>query len=243
MKNFGQLKSIVENALVTNFKKDDFKKILKEFKEFVENNKAVGKVYLNYGSILKTKNLTEDVANEFIELSINDIKTTIKENKKQFEEFESWVETLDNLVENNYKVIDDIVFASTSEDFIKLVESKKVLKKMLTETIKKEEKTLNETINIPFEKMYDVVAETFSNEYSTLSEAQLFELKSLMKMTKEELTEGIERLKKEVTEKLNSLSISDEETKIKIGETKNRVLNTKIDSLSYYKLKELSKGL
>ena len=242
MKNFGQLKSIVENTLVSNFKKDDFKRILKEFKEFVENNKAVGKVYLNYGSILKMRNLTEDVANEFIELSIDDIKTTIKENKKQFQEFESWVETLDNVVENNYKIIDNLVFATTSEDFVKLVESKKVLKKMLTESVK-EEKTITETINIPFDKMYNVVAETFSNEYSTLSEAQLFELKSLMKMTKEELTEGIERLKTEVTEKLNSISVSDEETKFKIEETKNRVLNTQIDSLSYYKLKELSKGL
>jgi len=242
MKNFGQLKSIVENTLVSNFKKDDFKRILKEFKEFVENNKAVGKVYLNYGSILKMRNLTEDVANEFIELSIDDIKTTIKENKKQFQEFESWVETLDNVVENNYKIIDNLVFATTSEDFVKLVESKKVLKKMLTESVK-EEKTITETINIPFDKMYNVVAETFSNEYSTLSEAQLFELKSLMKMTKEELTEGIERLKTEVTEKLDSISVSDEETKYKIEETKNRVLNTQIDSLSYYKLKELSKGL
>lgn len=242
MKNFGQLKSIVENTLVSNFKKDDFKRILKEFKEFVENNKAVGKVYLNYGSILKMRNLTEDVANEFIELSIDDIKTTIKENKKQFQEFESWVETLDNVVENNYKIIDNLVFATTSEDFVKLVESKKELKKMLTESVK-EEKTITETINIPFDKMYNVVAETFSNEYSTLSEAQLFELKSLMKMTKEELTEGIERLKTEVTEKLNSISVSDEETKFKIEETKNRVLNTQIDSLSYYKLKELSKGL
>ena len=242
MKNFVQLKSIVENTLVSNFKKDDFKRILKEFKEFVENNKAVGKVYLNYGSILKMRNLTEDVANEFIELSIDDIKTTIKENKKQFQEFESWVETLDNVVENNYKIIDNLVFATTSEDFVKLVESKKVLKKMLTESVK-EEKTITETINIPFDKMYNVVAETFSNEYSTLSEAQLFELKSLMKMTKEELTEGIERLKTEVTEKLDSISVSDEETKYKIEETKNRVLNTQIDSLSYYKLKELSKGL
>jgi len=242
MKNFGQLKSIVENTLVSNFKKDDFKRVLKEFKEFVENNKAVGKVYLNYGSILKMRNLTEDVANEFIELSINDIKTTIKENKKQFQEFESWVETLDNVVENNYKIIDDMVFATTSEDFIKLVESKKILKKMLTESVK-EEKTITETINIPFDKMYNVVAETFSNEYSTLSEAQLFELKSLMKMTKEELTEGIERLKTEVTEKLDSISVSDEETKYKVEETKNRVLNTQIDSLSYYKLKALSKGL
>lgn len=243
MKNFGQLKSIVENALVKNYKKNDFKTILKEFKELVDNNKSVGKVYVDYGSIMKIKNLSEEVATQFIDLTIDDIKNTIKENKKQFLEFEAWTETLETISENNYQILDDLIFADTAEDFLKLVESKKNLKKMLTESSKEEEKTLTETINIPLNKMYSVVADTFSNEYSNLSESQLFELKSLMKMTKEELSEGIERLKKEVTEKLDSVNISDEETKVKIQETKERVLNTQIDSLSYYKLKELSKGL
>jgi gas vesicle protein len=243
MKNFGLLKSIVENALVKNYKKNNFKNILKEFKELIDYNKSVGKVYVDYGSILKVKNLSEEVATEFIELTISDIKNTIKENRKQFLEFEAWTETLEPISENSYQLLDDLIFADTAEDFLKLVESKKTLKKMLTESNKNEETTLTETINIPLDKMYSVVADTFSNEYSNLSESQLFELKSLMKMTKEELTEGIERLKKEVTEKLDSVDVSDEETKSKIQETKDRVMNTQIDSLSYYKLKELSKGL
>ena len=113
---------------------------------------------------------------------------------------------------------------------------------MLTNS-KKEEKTLTETINIPIEKMFGVVADTFSNEYSNLSESQLFELKSILKLTKEELKEGIERLKNEIISKLNLISESDEETKIKIQETKNRIEKTEIDSLSYYKLKKLSEGL
>lgn len=242
MRNFGLLKSIVENALVTNYKKDEFKKVIREFKEFVSDNKAVAKIYLNYGSIMKMNNLTEDVATDFLRLSIDDIKTTIKENKKQFQEFDYWVETLDESVENNYKLLDDLVFAQTSEEFVKLVESKKILHKMLTNS-KKEEKTLTETINIPIEKMFGVVADTFSNEYSNLSESQLFELKSILKLTKEELTEGIERLKNEIISKLNLISESDEETKIKIQETKNRIEKTEIDSLSYYKLKKLSEGL
>lgn len=242
MRNFGLLKSIVENALVTNYKTDEFKKIIREFKEFVSDNKAVAKIYLNYGSIMKMNNLTEDVATDFLRLSIDDIKTTIKENKKQFQEFDYWVETLDESVENNYKLLDDLVFAQTSEEFVKLVESKKILHKMLTNS-KKEEKTLTETINIPIEKMFGVVADTFSNEYSNLSESQLFELKSILKLTKEELTEGIERLKNEIISKLNLISESDEETKIKIQETKNRIEKTEIDSLSYYKLKKLSEGL
>lgn len=242
MRNFGLLKSIVENALVTNYKKPEFKTIIKEFKEFIDNNKAVGKLYLNYGSIMKMKNLTEDVAKEFLTLTVEDIKSTIKENKKQFEEFDFWVETLEESTENNYKLLDDLVFAKTADDFVKLVESKKMLHKMLTES-EKEEKTITETVNIPFESMFNVVAETFSNEYSNLSESQLFELKSILKMTTEELTEGIERLKNEVTTKLDSITNTDDETKLKIQETKNRVLNTNIDSLSYYKLKELSKGL
>ena len=242
MRNFGLLKSIVENALVLNYKKNEFKNIVREFKEFVTDNKAVGKVYLNYGSVVKMKNLTEDVASEFIDLYIEDIKATIKENKRQFEQFDTWVETLPLVEQNEYQILDDLVFANTAEDFIKLVESKKKLHKMLTETYT-EERSLNETINIPLNSMYGVVADTFSNEYSNLTESQLFELKSLLKMTKEELTEGIERLKKEVTEKLDSVTVSDEETKSKIQETKDRVMNTQIDSLSYYKLKELSKGL
>lgn len=242
MRNFGLLKSIVENALVTNYKTDEFKKVIREFKEFVSDNKAVAKIYLNYGSIMKMNNLTEDVATDFLRLSIDDIKTTIKENKKQFQEFDYWVETLDESVENNYKLLDDLVFAQTSEEFVKLVESKKILHKMLTNS-KKEEKTLTETINIPIEKMFGVVADTFSNEYSNLSESQLFELKSILKLTKEELKEGIERLKNEIISKLNLISESDEETKIKIQETKNRIEKTEIDSLSYYKLKKLSEGL
>lgn len=242
MRNFGLLKSIVENAMISNYKKPEFKSIVREFKEFVNDNKEVGKVYLNYGSILKLKNLTEDVATELIDLSINDIKETMKDNKRQFEEFDSWVETLDPIVENNYQLLDDLIFVKTAEDYIKLVESKKILKKMLTES-KKEEKTITESINIPLDSMFNVVADTFSNEYSNLTEAQLFELKSLMKMTKEELIEGIERLKKEVTEKLDSIQDMDEETKQKINQTKTRVLESNIDTISYYKLKELSKGL
>ena len=145
MRNFGLLKSIVENALVTNYKTDEFKKVIREFKEFVSDNEAVAKIYLNYGSIMKMNSLTEDVATDFLRLSIDDIKTTIKENKKQFQEFDYWVETLDESVENNYKLLDDLVFAQTSEEFVKLVESKKILHKMLTNS-KKEIKQNNTAI-------------------------------------------------------------------------------------------------
>jgi len=242
MRNFGLLKTIVENSLVENYKKNEFKVILREFKEFIKDHKAVGKLYTNYGSIMKMRSLTEDVAREFIELSINDIKSTIKENIRQFEEFDSWVETLDSINENNYELIDNLVFANLSHDFVKLVESKKELYKIITEAPKEESK-LTENVNIPLESMFSVVADTFSNEYSNLNEAQLFELKSLLKMSKDELIEGIERLKNEVTKKLDSIEPSDEETKVKLQETKDRVINTNIDTLSYYKLKELSKGL
>jgi hypothetical protein len=208
----------------------------------MDDNKEVGKVYLNYGSIMKMNNLKEDVAREFLSLSVEDIKNTIKENKKQFQEFDSWVETLNEKVENNYKLLDDLVFAKTSEDFVKLVESKKELHKRLTET-KIEEKTITETINIPLENMFGIAADTFAKEFSTLSESELFELRSLLKMSTEELNEGIERLKTEVITKLDSVQPSDEETKTKIKETKERVEKTFVDTISYYKLKKLSEGL
>jgi gas vesicle protein len=243
MRNFGLLKSIVELTLVNSYKKPEFKRVVREFKEFINDHKSVGKVYLDYSSILKTKGLTEDVAGEFITLSIDNIKQIIKENKKEFEEFDSWVMTLEESSDNEYELLDKIVYANNANDFVQLIESKKILLKSLTETVKTEEKQISETINIPLEKMFEVVADTFSNEYSNLSESQLFEIKSILKMSKEELSEGIERLKSEVLTKLDEQSESDDDTKNAIGETKNRIINTPVDSLSYYKLKKLSEGL
>lgn len=242
MRNFGLLKSIVENAFVTTYKTDDFKRIVKEFKELVSNNKSVGEVFVDYGTIMKINGLNENIAKDFLDYSIDTIKSKIENNKKQFEEFDAWVETLNENVENQYQDIDNIVNAKNASDFISLVESKNKLKSILTTKI--EENQLTETINIPMEDMFKVVSETFAKEYGELSESQLFELKSILKMTKEELNEGISRLKNEVLTKLNSITIDDDDvTSKKIEETKLKVENTEIDSLSYYKLKQLSEGL
>lgn len=243
MRNFGLLKSIVENAFVTTYKTDDFKRIVKEFKEFVSNNKSVGEVYMDYSTILKTNGLTEEVAKDFLKYSIENIKTKIESNKRQFEQFDTWVETLEESVENTYEDIDVMVNAKKASDFISLIESEKRLKTKLTEKPIQKDTTINETINIPMTDMYNVVAETFANEYGTLSESELFELKSILKLTKEELTEGIERLKSEVLNKLSLLDVNDSDTKLALDETKMKVETTSVDSLSYYKLKKLSEGL
>ena len=243
MRNFGLLKSIVENAFVTTYKTNDFKRVVKEFKEFITHNKSVGEVYMDYGTISKTNGLSESVAKDFLKYSVDNIKAKIESNKRQFEQFDSWVETLEESVENQYEDIDIMVNAKKASDFISLIESEKRLTNRLTENPTKEEKTIAETINIPMDDMFKVVAETFANEYGTLSEAELFELKSILKMTKEELSEGIERLKNEVLGKLSSITVDDSDTKTALDETKSRVEETTVDSLSYYKLKKLSEGL
>ena len=95
MRNFGLLKSIVENAFVTTYKTDDFKRIVKEFKELVSNNKSVGGVFVDYGTIMKTNGLNEDIAKDFLDYSIDSIKSKIENNKRQFEEFDAWVKPED----------------------------------------------------------------------------------------------------------------------------------------------------
>jgi len=47
--------------------------------------------------------------------------------------FDSWVETLGEGVENQYELLDNMVFAKTSDDFIKLVESRKQMWKLMSE--------------------------------------------------------------------------------------------------------------
>lgn len=242
MKNFGKLKTIVENTFITSYGKPEFKKIVREFKEFMSDKKSVAKVYLDYGTLMKTHNLNETVAKELIDLERQVITKTISENKKDFIEFENWVETLQECEANNYELLDNIIYAKTAQEYITMIESKNSLVKILTEK-KIEEPVIRETIKIPIEDMFRIASETFGNEYSTLSESEQFEIRSILRMTPNELTEGIERLKKEVITKLDAVQSSDDETKTKINETKERVLNTTVDSLSYYKLKNLSEGL
>ena len=241
MRNFGLLKSIVENALVKTYKTEDFKQIIKEFRDFIKDHKSVGELHVEYGSLMKTKGLNEELAKEFLGISVDFIKSTINSNKREFEQFDAWVETLGENVENQYELLDNMVFAKTSDDFIKLVESRKQMWKLMSDV--KEESTLTESINIPLESMFGVAADTFAKEYSQLSESELFELKSILRMSQDELNEGIERLKTEVLGKLSVVNESDEDTNKKLNETKQRIESTPIDSISYYKLKKLSEGL
>jgi len=241
MRNFGLLKSIVENALVKTYKTEDFKQIIKEFRDFIKDNKSVGELYVEYGSLMKTKGLNEELAKEFLGLSVDFIKSTINSNKREFEQFDAWVETLGESVENQYELLDNVVFAKTADDFIKLDESRKQMWKLMSDV--KEDSTLTESINIPLESMFGVAADTFAKEYSQLSESELFELKSILRMSQDELNEGIERLKTEVLGKLSVVNESDEDTNKKLNETKQRIESTPIDSISYYKLKKLSEGL
>jgi uncharacterized membrane-anchored protein YhcB (DUF1043 family) len=243
MRNFGLLKSIVENSFVSTYKTDDFKRIVKEFKEFIDNNKEVGEVFIDYGTIMKTNNLNEDVAKDFLEYSVETIKTKINNNKRQFEEFDSWVETLNEDVTNDYQDIDNMVNAKNASDFINLIESKNKLTLQLISKDVENESQLTETINIPISDMLNIVSETFAKEYNELSESELFELKSILRMDSNELNEGISRLKTEILNKLDSVQIDDDVIEKTINSTKVKVENTSIDSLSYYRLKKLSESL
>ena len=243
MRNFGLLKSIVENSFVSTYKTDDFKRIVKEFKEFIDNNKEVGEVFIDYGTIMKTNNLNEDVAKDFLEYSVETIKTKINNNKRQFEEFDSWVETLNEDVTNDYQDIDNMVNAKNASDFINLIESKNKLTLQLISKDVENESQLTETINIPISDMLNIVSETFAKEYSELSESELFELKSILRMDSNELNEGISRLKTEILNKLDSVQIDDDVIEKTINSTKVKVENTSIDSLSYYRLKKVSESI
>jgi uncharacterized membrane-anchored protein YhcB (DUF1043 family) len=243
MRNFGLLKSIVENSFVSTYKTDDFKRIVKEFKEFIDNNKEVGEVFIDYGTIMKTNNLNEDVAKDFLEYSVETIKTKINNNKRQFEEFDSWVETLNEDVTNDYQDIDNMVNAKNASDFINLIESKNKLTLQLISKDVENESQLTETINIPISDMLNIVSETFAKEYSELSESELFELKSILRMDSNELNKGISRLKTEILNKLDSVQIDDDVIEKTINSTKVKVENTSIDSLSYYRLKKLSESI
>ena len=69
---FGKIKSIIENNLFESYKDEkEFKKLLKEFKHNVLNNKNMSKLYSLYDQLNTPQGLNESDAKDFLEEGIS----------------------------------------------------------------------------------------------------------------------------------------------------------------------------
>ena len=228
---FGQIKTHVDNQLIESYSdKKNFKKSLLEFKEYILKNKNIAKLYSLYEELSTPQGLSERDAVEFVNEGINLIqklnKTATLPSKK-----------IGNT--NNYKVIDNLVYNSSS--IKERLESKKELVKILTQ----EKAKIKESVNIPISSMVKIANQTIKNFIQNLDESSIKELKSVIGEDTKSLKIEFNSLKEDAAIKLNSLieQESDQETRERISETIIKIKNEKFDQVNYFKLKKLVESL
>lgn len=225
---FGQIKSIIENNLVQSYNNEgEFKKLLKEFKYYVLNDKSLSKLYTLYDQLSSPQNLTEDEAKEFLSEGITliqSIASTVKLPK-----------TLGS-VPNQYGDIDSLVYSS-KVDIKERVEAKKNLLK----TLMKESKTTENAIQLPIETMVKIANTTLNQYVHTLDENSKKDFFNLISESPENLQSLFIEKKQEALSKLNTMFKSEinSEVKQKLSETIEKIETSEFDHLNLLKLQKL----
>ena len=231
---FGQIKSIIENNLLESYKNEqEFKKLLKEFKQNVLNNKNMSKMYSLYDQLTTPQGLTEADAKDFLEEGITLIQKlvpTIKMPKTVYEN-----------VLNKYSNIDSLVYTNKL-DLMERVQSKKTLIKTL---VSSKPQPVKESINIPLKSMVSIANQTMKSYINNLDESTKKEFIRLMSEDTTLLKEKFETLKESTITKLNTILENEQDFEIqtKLSETINRLKFEKFDQLNFLKLKNLEESI
>jgi hypothetical protein len=231
---FGEIKTQIENRLIETYKNQkDFKRTLKEFKFDILNNKNIAKVYSLYDELSSPQGLNENDAYLFITEGISLIQKHLKNVK---------LPTSSNTkLQNNYKLIDDLVYSDGSTTLKESFEEKKVLSK----TICQQKKQIKESLQIPVSTMIKVANQSLNKFVENLDEATKKEFLEIIKEDTDFLKIKFDTLKSEAKAKLKILLDKEVEiqTKSKITETMDRIQSEKFDYINYVKLRQLVESL
>ena len=240
MNTFGQLKTYIENSLIESYGKKDFKKHFKFFKKNILESKELSEISYLYDTLSSPQNIDKEIVSEFLNECIENLKTKISSNS---DKIDSLLSEISN-IENNYEVIDNVIYSIGPDSILEKIESKNKIKSVLVE--KDITKVYNENLSIPISSMSNIAARTFVKKYDHLNESDTETLKKYLTLSKDNLVEGFKETKGKVLSSLNdqyNKASDDNELKEKITETINKIENTKPSLYSLYQLEQLSNNL
>ena len=241
---FGIIKTKIEKLLESTYGKPEFKNHIKSFKSTILENNDLCEVYFIYDELSSKKNLNEDIVDDYISESFEQLRNLIDSNQNEINKISQWIDQLVIENSNEYNDIDIQVYTkNVTKNLESLLESKNRIKKNLLSVDVVE---INESkLNIPISSMLQIATKTFNNEFSSLNEEEKKEFKLFTSLNKTQLSEEIDKSKTSVYNKLTSNlnESNDEELKEKIQITLNKINETDYTLTSLYKLKQLEKGL
>jgi len=242
MSTFGNIKTNIEKTATKLAKKPQFKRFIFEFNSLVLKNKDISELYNIYDDLSSKKGISPDIANDYVNESIEYSQVLIESQSRNLDYLNSWISSWTKSNQNEYSDIDNAIYNNSIRNLESVLESKNNIKKTL---ISEEKVNVKENINLPISLMVNVANKTLSKQISNLSEEDKKELKDIMSLDKEELKKEINNLKEEVKSKLNKTlnESTDSDLQNKINQTINKIMETKCNHYDYYKLKKLSLGL
>ena len=243
MSTFGKIKTNIENTAIELAKKPEFKRFIFEFKHLVLENKDLSELYYIYDDLSSNKGLPNDIANDYINESIEYSQILLESQGNRLKDINVWINSWNKNTSNNYSDIDTAIYKTGIKNLENILESKKNIKNIITK--EESRKDITESINIPISSMVKIANENLKKELGHLNENDKKELDEILSLNGEELKENFDNLKKLVLDNLK-VSInesSDKELEGTINKTINKVMESKCNHYDYYKLKKLSLGL
>ena len=236
---FGIIKSKIDKILLESFSdKEQFKKEMKNFQEYILENKSLTKLFWIYDELKTKRNVDSSIVNDYINESINLHKTIqSKIQTKDLTKLNNWLGNVD--VENNYSDIDNLFSESVLD-----IEEKIKSKKTISESLKKKSITKSEVINLPIGTMVNIANKTINTYINNLNEEDKSKLINFLSSDSKEMEQQYVVIKEEVISKLTKIQKdSDSETSNKIDETIGKISTEKFDKLNLFRLKELNSSI
>ena len=235
MKNFGLIKTKIEDKLVESYSKNSIKNELKKFKLLVIENRNALQLYHLYDNLSTPQGRNDEDSKLFLGEAINMINNLRK--TTNLEKINEWVKDVKS--ENRYSDIDMVVEGNVTK--IDLIVASK---KNIVENLKRKKET-KEVINLPLKTMLKVANKTLSEAISSLDEKEKTELTSILSLSGHEFNKQFGELKENTIKKLESLLTeqTDADMTNKVSETLSRVKNETPNNLNFYKLQKLNESL
>lgn len=242
MNTFGNIKSKIEKASVGLYGKPQFKKFMSQFKDMVLENKDLSELYFIYDDLSSNKNLPSDIADEYINESIEYAQILIEGNEDKIEHISEWIENIVNKGQNDYVDIDTLVYNNSIKNLETVLESKRNIKNLLIEN-KKESNAIQSIV--PITSMVKIANSTLNKHFSNLSEQDKKELNTIVSLSPEEIKKEMTNLKLEAISKLKSTlnESKDSDLTEALNNTIQKINESKNDYYNLYKLRNLNAGL
>jgi hypothetical protein len=125
MNTFGTIKTKIEKASIGLYGKPEFKTYMSQLKTMVLENKDLSELYYIYDDLSKKKGLSNDIATDYINESIEYSQILIENNERSLKNVDEWISSIVKKSVNNYKDIDVTIYNKSIKNLETVLESKK----------------------------------------------------------------------------------------------------------------------